>query len=91
MPTYEIRIAHTIIEVGSLEVEARNKFEAIAIAEAADLSEVENWDFNDNVDHPWVSAVYSDDTQLTVDEDDDVEGATDDDDEDEQGAEKEEV
>lgn len=79
MPTYEIRIAHTIIEIGSIEVEAANKFDAIAIAEAIDLNEVEKWDFNDNVDDPWVSAIYSDDRQLTVDEDDDVEGAKNDD------------
>ena len=79
MPTYEIRIAHTIIEIGSIEVEAANKFNAIAIAEAIDLNEVEKWDFNDNVDEPWVSAIYSDDRQLTVDEDDDVEGAKNDD------------
>ena len=79
MPTYEIRIAHTIIEIGSIEVEAANKFDAIAIAEAIDLNEVEKWDFNDNVDEPWVSAIYSDDRQLTVDEDDDVEGAKNDD------------
>jgi hypothetical protein len=84
MPTYEIRIAHTIVEVGSLEVEARNKFDAIAIAKAVDLSQIEDWDFNDNVDHPWVAAVYSDDGQLTLDEDDDVEGATDDDEEEEE-------
>lgn len=91
MPIYEIRIAHTIIEIGSLEVEAANKFEAIAIAEATDLGQIEDWDFNDNVDDPWVSAVYSDDRQLTVDEDDDVEGATDDDEEDEEEAEEEVV
>ena len=81
MPTYEIRIAHTIIEIGSIEVEAANKFDAIAIAKAIDLDEVEKWDFNDNVDDPWVSAIYSEDKQLTVDEDDDVEGATYDDEE----------
>jgi hypothetical protein len=79
MPTYEIRIAHTIIEMGSLEVEARNKFEAIAIAKAVDLSQIEDWDFNDNVDNPWVAAVYCDDGQLTLDADDDAEGAADDD------------
>lgn len=77
MPIYEIRIAHTIIEVGSIEVEAANKFDAITLAKAVDLSQIKDWDFNDNVDHPWVAAVYSGDSQLTVDEDDDVDGATD--------------
>lgn len=78
MPIYEVHIAHTIIEVGSLEVEARNKFQAIAMARAVDLSQIEKWDCIDNVDHPWISAIYSDDGQLTVDEEDDLEGATDD-------------
>ena len=90
MPIYEIRIAHTIIEVGSLEVVARNKFEAITIANAVDLSQIKDWDFNDSVDHPWVAAVYSGDSQLTVDEDDDVDSATDEG-EDEKEADKEEV
>lgn len=89
MPTYGIRIAHTVIEIGSLEVEASNKFEAIAIAEAVDLSQVEDWGFNDNVDDHWVSSIYSDGMSLTVDEDDDVESATDDDDDDDEADEGE--
>lgn len=91
MPTYEIRISHLIVEAGSLEVEARNKFEAIAIAKLADLNQIEDWDFNENFGGHWVSAVYSDEGSLTVDEDDDVEGAVDDEDEVEEEANEEEV